>query len=151
MRKIIILMLFIFLILPCLAKDVLYLNKKWDKEASKILYEYELRELNVTPEKAYELFGFKQSDARAVFYDLNSDGVNEVIGYIDTRYYYGVLGWSLFILRKNSNDYVNISSINFYPEKGLYIFNNKLTNGYYELGFYEDLSRNFKRLKCNQN
>ena len=151
MRKFVILILFIFISLPCIANDVLYLNEKWDNAASKNLYEHELRELNVTPEKAHELFGFKQSDVRAVFYDLNADGVNEVIGYVDTRYYYGVLGWSLFILRKNNNSYVNISSINFYPEKGLHIFKNKLINGYYELGFYEDLNRNFKKLKYNNN
>ena len=59
MRKIIILMLFILIVLPCIAEDVLYLNEKWDKEASKILYEHELRVLNVTSKKACELFGFK--------------------------------------------------------------------------------------------
>ena len=37
MKKFILLILFVFLTLPCLAEEILYLDKKWDKEASKIL------------------------------------------------------------------------------------------------------------------
>ena len=58
MKKNILLILFIFLVLPCFAEDVLYLDKKWDKEASKILYDYALKKVNMTSEQAYEVFGY---------------------------------------------------------------------------------------------
>lgn len=136
MRKIIILILFIFISLPCIAKDVLYLNEKWNKEASKILYEHELREQRVTPEKACEIFGYKQSDVRAVFYDLNSDGVNEIIGYVDAPYYWSRDGMSLKILKKVNGRYENISMVNTAPSRGVYVFNELNTNGFYNLRVY---------------
>lgn len=135
MRKIIILILFVLLSLPCFAQDVLYLNKTWDRIASKIMYEHELRELNVTLEKAYEIFGFKQSDVRAVFYDLNSDGVNEIIGYVNAGYSRSSDGLVLKILKKVNGRYENISMVNTAPAMVIHILNTK-TSGFYDLKVY---------------
>lgn len=150
MRKIILLILFIFCTLPIFAEKVIYLDKNSDKQASKLLYEYELKDLNTTPEKANEVFGFSESDVRAVFYDLNSDGVNEIIGYINSNYYYGVLGWQLFILQKRNNEYVNISSVNFYPKAGLHILKDSKLFGYYALGYYEGVNLVYKTTKYHK-
>lgn len=124
MKKLLILLLFIFLVFSKSFNNVLYFDKKGDKEASNILYQYELKNLNITSEKAYELFNFKEENVRAVFYDLNSDGVNEVIGYINADIYNEEEGNLLFILKKNknlNNKYLNISGITFIPEMGLHI------------------------------
>lgn len=149
MRKIIILMLFILIVLPCIAKDVLYLNEKWDKEASKILYEHELREQHVTPEKAYEIFGYKQSNVRAVFYDLNSDGVNEVIGYVDAGYSRSSDGTALKILKKVNGRYENISMVNTFPAMEIPILNTK-TFGFYDLKVYPTKMYILRVAKYNQ-
>lgn len=125
MKRIIILMLFIFLNLPCFAEDVIYLDKKSDKNASKILYEYALKEVNMTPQKAYEAFGYRLSDVKAVFYDLNSDGVDEIVGYIDSVVYSCVEGTRLFILKKENNQLLGLSNLNFCPESGVYILDTK--------------------------
>lgn len=135
MRRIIILMLFIFLSLPCLAEDVIYLDKQNDEKASKILYEYALKEVNMTPQKAYEDFGYRLSDVKAVFYDLNSDGVDEIIGYIDSMVYSCVEGTRLFILKKENNQLHGLSILNFSPENGVYILDPK-SNGFRDLKIF---------------
>ncbi len=132
MRKLILLILFIFCTLPIFAEEIIYLDKSWDKQASKLLYEYELKDLNTTPEKAFEIFGFKESDVRAVFYDLNSDGVNEIIGYINRSCFWSRDGMALFILKKENGNYENISWLNTEPSLGVYVYENK-TFGFCDL------------------
>lgn len=132
MKKFILLILFIFLTLPCLAEDIFYLDKKWNKEASKILYDYALKKVNMSSEQALEVFGYKLEDVRAVFYDLNSDGISEVIGYINVPSSWSREGMALFILQKvNKNYNDDLGYFNFYPEKGLRILDTK-TDGYYD-------------------
>lgn len=136
MKKFILLILFIFLTLPCFAEDVLYLDKKWDKEASIILYEYALKKVNMTSKQALEAYGYKLEDVRAVFYDLNSDGISEVIGYINAPSSWCREGMALFILQKVNNSYNDdLGYFNFYPEKGIRILNTK-TDGYYDFERY---------------
>ena len=136
MKKFVLFLLFTFLSSPCFAEEIIYLDETSDKEASKILYEYCLSESNLTPEKAYEFFGYKLSDARAVFYDLNSDGIDEIIGYISAPYFWCREGMSLFILQKNNNCYNDsLGSFNFYPENGVKILDTK-TGGYYDFEMF---------------
>ncbi len=135
MRRIILLMLFIFLSLPCLAEDVIYLDKQSDKKASKILYEYALKEVNMTPQKAYEAFGYRLSDVKAVFYDLNSDGVDEIIGYIAVPSSYCRDGAGLYILKKDNAKYINISMVNTHPWKGVWVLDS-ITNGFRNIRVY---------------
>lgn len=124
-----------FMTLPCIAEDVLYLDKKWDKDASKILYEYNLSELNLTPEKVYEAFGYKLSDVRAVFYDLNSDGVDEVIGYINSSYETCAAGAAITILKKEKGFFSTLAKFHFYPHSGVSIIDSK-NDGYFDLKMY---------------
>lgn len=135
MRRIIILMLFIFLSLPCLAEDVIYLDKQSDKNAAKILYEYALKEVNMTPQKAYEAFGYRLSDIKAVFYDLNSDGVDEIIGYIAVPSSYSQDGACLYILKKDRMAYMNICMVNTHPWKGIWVLDS-ITNGFRNIRVY---------------
>ena len=123
MKKFVLLILFIFWSLPCFADEILYLDKKWDKDASKILYEYVLKKVNMTSEQAY--------DVRAVFYDLNSDGIVEVIGCIYAPYFICKEGLELFILQNNNDGYNSLGYFNFYPEKGIKIMDTK-TDNYYD-------------------
>ena len=122
----------IIITLPSFAKEVINFDKTCDKEASKILYEYQLQEHEMTPQKAYETFGYKLSDVYAVFYDLNSDGINEIIGYINAPYTCCVEGIRLFILKKKDNIYTSLTVVNFYPEKGITVLDSK-TDGFYDL------------------
>ena len=132
MKKFILFILLTFLSVPCFAEDINYLNEKWDNEASKILYEYRLSELNFTPEKIYEAFGYKLSDVRAIFYDLNSDGINEIIGYINSPSEACVEGTALTILKKEKEFFLPLANFNFYPDSGINILDSK-TDGYSDL------------------
>ena len=81
---------------------------------------------------------YKLEDVRAVFYDLNSDGISEVIGYINAPSSWCREGMALFILQKVNNSYNdNLGYFNFYPEKGIRILNTK-TDGYYDFEITED-------------
>ena len=132
MRKIILFILLLFLSIPCFAEETIYLDEKWDKEASKILYEQRLAEMNYTPDKAYEVYGFRLSDVRATFYDLNSDGVNEIIGYINAPCEVCVEGTALTILQKENDVLTLLAHFNFYPDSGIKILDTR-SDGYFDL------------------
>ena len=132
MKKILILILLIIITLPSFAKEVINFDKTCDKEASKILYEYQLQEHEMTPQKAYETFGYKLSDVYAVFYDLNSDGINEIIGFVNVPYSYSRDGANLYILKKKEFKSEDISGINAYPFSGIYILDTK-TSGFKDI------------------
>lgn len=127
--------MFIFCAMPVFAEEIIYLDKNRDKNASRILYEYELKEQNLTPQKAYEIFGYKESDVRAVFCDLNSDGVNEVIGYIDASYSFCSDGWDLKILKLKKDGYEDISGVHTLTSLPIHVFDNK-TSGFRDLKVY---------------
>ncbi len=149
MKKFILLILFIFLILPCLAEEVLYLDKKWDQEASRILYDYALKKVNMSSKQAYEAFGYKLEDVRAVFYDLNSDGINEVIGYINAPSSYSRDGANFYILQRKNTYYTDISLINAYPNNGIYILETK-TNRYCDIGVIVTIQHKYVVAKYNK-
>lgn len=149
MRKIILLILFIFLTLPSFAEEVLYLDKKWNKVASNILYEYALKKANMTSEQAQEIFGYKLEDVRAVFYDLNSDGISEVIGYINAPSSYSRDGANFYILQRKNTYYTDISLINAYPNNGIHILETK-TNSYYDIGVIVTIQYKYIVAKYNK-
>ena len=149
MKKFILLVLFIFLTLPCLAEEVLYLDKKWDQEASRILYDYALKKVNMSSKQAYEAFGYKLEDVRAVFYDLNSDGINEVIGYINAPSSYSRDGANFYILQRKNTYYTDISLINAYPNNGIYILETK-TNRYCDIGVIVTIQHKYVVAKYNK-
>ena len=132
MRKIIILMLFILLCLFKKADNKIDLFTTSNPQAAKLLYEFVLKDMEISQEKAKEVFEYDKSDVYAIFYDLNSDGVNEIIGYIYSPYFYCLQGYELFILSKDNNLYKRISYVHFFPEGKLYILNSK-TNEYHDL------------------
>ena len=135
MKKIL-LMLSIILCLPCSAEDILFLDKERDEKASAILDEYYLKRLNhMKPEEVYKEFNYTKSDVRAVFYDLNSDGIDEVIGYINSSAFQCVEGYQLFILKNEPEGYMNIVNVNFYPNLGVKIANSK-TDNFFDIGIY---------------
>lgn len=149
MKNFIILILFIFMAMPSNAEDVIYLNKKWDKEASRLLYEFELKELSLTPQKAKELFNFTGDDVRAVFYDLNSDGVSEIIGYINVSAFWSSDGMALIILKKENGNYKNISWLNTAPSMGIYVLDAK-TSGFKNLKVFPTKNYVTRIAKYNQ-
>lgn len=132
MRRIIILILFIFLSLPCFAEKKIDVFSMSNPQASKILYEFELKDMKVSREKAKDAFNYDQSNVYALFYDLNSDGVNEIIGFIDSTYFYCLQGYELFVLKKVGNEYIRITDVHFYPNVEFCILDSK-TNGFYDL------------------
>ena len=94
-------------------------------QASKILQEYLLKK---TPNfnQIYTNFPLETS-THAVFFDLNDDGKDEVIGFTDG--FYCTIGYSLFILKKENDTYKDISMVNFCPIGGVEILNSKI-NGF---------------------
>lgn len=148
MKKIILLILFIFLTLPCIAEEVIYLDKKWDKEALKILYEFVLDDIGMSPQNAYNAFGYELSAVRATFYDLNSDGKNEIVGYINVSSSYCEDGADFYILKKNNNKYEDISSIHFLLSNGVQVYDS-MTNGFYDIGVL--VTKQHKNVKAKYN
>ena len=149
MKKFVLFLLFTFLSLPCFAEETIYLDETWDKEASKILYEHCLSESDLTPEKAYEFFGYKLSDARAVFYDLNSDGIDEIIGYINVPYFLCRTGMNLFILIQDNGKYKNISGIHSFPFEGIILLETK-TKGFSDIKVCVSIEHKFVKATYNK-
>ena len=149
MKNLVLLILFIFLTLPCIADEVLYLDKIWDEKASKILYEHVLKKVNMTSEQSYENFGYKLEDVRAVFYDLNGDGISEVLGFIDVPSSYSRDGASFYILQRKNIYYRDISLINAYPATGIHILETK-TNNYCDVGVVVTIQHKYVVAKYNK-
>ena len=67
------------------------------------------------------------------FYDLNSDGVNEIIGFVSEPVFFCVQGPQLFILKKENCKYVDLSlGINSSVHEGITVLGSK-TNEYYDM------------------
>ncbi len=96
---------------------------KNDNNASEILYKYLNNDelIKLYPDKCSKqnMFAFE--------YDLNNDGINEIIGYPDCILYEGSLGKTLFILKKENGIYTSIWQDNFVPE-GIKISSNRTNN-----------------------
>ena len=103
-----------------------------DAEASKILYEYVLQEQGMTPVEIKLFAGIEPQSAKAFEVDLNEDGINEIIGFVNSTLYWGTAGYSLFILQKQSNGYKDISTLVFEPQEIVEI-RSKKTNGYQDM------------------
>ena len=122
----------IIITLPSFAKEVINFDKTCDKEASKILYEYIKKEYSMS---FLELTNVTKESCIATFYDLDSDGESEILGYVSSFAFQGTAGYSLYILKKNT-EYEDITSImNFYPWLGITVLDSK-TEKYYDLSFY---------------
>ena len=115
-------------------------------KASKILYEYILSDMNnlslynykqidftKNPEIAKNRFDIEVNKVYAICIDLNDDGENEIIGYVDAFLYGGAERNEIFILQKKNDKYKNIVK---YP---VYFFSNKIiviskkTNNYKDI------------------
>ena len=118
---------------PVIYKTVLF--KNGEKDANKILYEFIKK---TVPSENLKFWEFSENSVCAYKIDLNSDGINEIVGYAKPTYFRGWnQGTDLFILKKNKNEYINLSTqiIQFYEYANLYVLKNK-TKGYYDLKFY---------------
>ena len=115
-----------------------------DAEASKILYEYVLQEQGMTSVEIKSFAGIEPQSAKAFEVDLNDDGINEIIGFVNSTLYWGTAGYSLFILQKQPNGYKNIAYLlNFEPQKDFYILNTG-TNGYRNIKLHGSSAYKFK-------
>ena len=138
----------IFLVQPVLAfgtyKKLNFNDDKSDPHASKILYEYVLKSQNMSPVEIKNLVGIEPQSAKAFEVDLNEDGINEIIGFVNSTLYWGTAGYSLFILQKQPNRYKNIAYLlNFEPQKDFYILNTG-TNGYRNIKLHGSSAYKFK-------
>jgi len=101
--------------------------------ANKVLYTFILKDL----EKFPEFTKIEQEHVMAYEFDLNADGINEILGIAYSTYYFSQNGYHLFILQKNliTGEYKDISVLNIEPLQNLFVLKEK-TNGYYNLRFY---------------
>ncbi len=104
-------------------------------QASKILQEYLLKK---TPNFNQISNLPLETCTHAVFFDLNDDGENEVIGFTDA--FYCATGYNLFILKKKNDVYDDISMVNFYPAGGIEIMGLKV-NGFNTMKISARLSK----------
>ncbi len=105
------------------------LEKDYSPQASIILAKYLMDE--------YPLLYAQEpimDDTNAVFYDLNDDGVEEIIGICHSDG--GSAGYTLHILKKNfGSGYKDISPfINFYAGSPIFVHKSK-TNGFHDIEF----------------
>ena len=132
MKKFVLLLLSIFLFiqptLACNVQKTLDLQKGSEPQANKVLYEYILDSLKMTPEQVKEFANIDLESIKAYEVDLNADGENEVIGVCYSTLYWGTAGYHLFVLYKNSGQYEDISLIVFEPQTNVVILQDKDNN-----------------------
>ena len=147
MKKIVLFLLFLLFVQPvfaCNVEKIIDLQNGSEPRANKILYEYILGSLKMTPEQVKEFASIDIQSIKAYEFDLNTDGENEVIGVCYSTLYWGTAGYHLFILQKNSSQYEDITYVlNFEPQKVLKVLNSK-HNGYYDIKFYGSSAYDFK-------
>ena len=120
------------------------LSKNSEPVASKILYDYILRQERMSPAEIEIFANITPERVSAFEYDLNGDGTKEVIGITYSTYYYGTAGYSLFILQKKGNTYNDLTSIlNCEPILPIKILKSR-TNGYNDIKFHGGNAYNFK-------
>lgn len=108
--------------------------------ASQKLWEFILSDIKLS-EKNAKLHEIYESDSRAVFYDLDDDGVSEIVG---THYATGSrrMGYNImYILKKQKNGkYKDIGYRMFFaPNSPIFILNTK-TKGFHDLRCYNSKS-----------
>jgi hypothetical protein len=134
MKKIVLFLLFLLFVQPvfaCNVEKIIDLQNGSEPRANKILYEYILGSLKMTPEQVKEFASIDIQSIKAYEFDLNTDGENEVIGICYSTLYWGTAGYHLFILQKNSSQYEDISLLIFEPQSEVIILkekNNKFFN-----------------------
>ncbi len=121
-----------------------------ENNASRILSEYLILEIKKeSPEiQKYVMQEHELSPktVRAFEYDLNCDGINEVIGIPPINSYYGgVSSIQFFILQKSDEKYTNISELLYSFEDRVNILSSQ-TNKFNDMQF-ADLKENSERIK----
>ena len=151
MQKVIIIFLsylFIFCYYPCFGSDLSKgkplirsngtieydFSKQSQKKASKILYEYVLKDLNKTPKEAQNFANITPKTVKAFETDLNNDGQNEIIGVVFSTFYSCTEGLKLFILENKNKSYTDLTNVFILPDKKIYV-NNGFINNYKEINF----------------
>lgn len=135
MKKIVLfLLLFIFVqpVFACNVEKIIDLQNSSEPSANKILYEYILESLKMTPKQVKEFANIDIQSIKAYEFDLNTDGENEVIGVCYSTFYWGTAGYHLFILQKNSSQYEDISLLIFEPQSEVVILKEK-NNNFFDL------------------
>ena len=105
------------------------------KKESPEIQKYATREHELSPEtdNAFE-------------YDLNSDGINEVIGIPPMNSYYGgVSSIQFFILQKQGEKYINLSELMYSYEDRVNILSSQ-TDGFYDMQF-ADIKENPEKIE----
>lgn len=121
-----------------------------EKNASRILSEYLISEIKKeSPEiqkyatREHEL---SPETVNAFEYDLNSDGINEVIGIPPMNSYYGgVSSIQFFILQKQGEKYINLSELMYSYEDRVNILSSQ-TDGFYDMQF-ADIKENPEKIE----
>ena len=128
------------------------------QKASKILYGYILSDMNnlslynykhidftKNSEIAKSKFDIDINKVYAIYFDLNDDGENEIIGYVDAFLYGGATRNQIFILQKINNAYINIVK---YPK---YFWSNKIIISSQKTNDYRNVILEIKDESINRN
>lgn len=111
-----------------------------EPKASKIMEDFVYKDLekNIDDEKELNRLQnlIKEFPVNAFEYDLNDDGINEVIG-LPPRiiYYFGPLGGEIIILQKKNNEYKKIENHLIYTFEDKIVILKEKTNGYHHMQF----------------
>ena len=120
--------------------------KQGDKNASKELYNFVLKDLNMTPKQIEDFANITPKMVNAFYVDLNDDGVKEIIGFVASSFYSGTAGDSLFILQKDKKAYSDIAFLVSFVPRDKFFVNKLKYNGYRTLKFRGGPAYKFKIL-----
>ena len=111
-------------------------NKQNQPKASRILYKYILESENLTAKEAKKSNDITPNQVRAFEFDLNDDGVNEIIGTVNTVYYCGAIRNPIFILQNQNGKYENIIKYHICYNSPKVHINKDKTNGYNDITLF---------------
>ena len=123
MKRILIILAFLTYVNPVYSQTLNF-TKNGNESSNEILKEYVLKKM---PDF--------QGDVSSYFYDINDDGVKEIVGIIKTNLFYSLAGYKLVVLKNNNNVWNSFKNdIYFDINQNFEIKNKKIT--YYHSVFY---------------
>ena len=154
MKKVVFIGLFLFVLAIALAISFVFNKEDYvqldlvensDPKAAEILYNHTLKTTNLTAERAKNEFNFSKENFFAVYFDLNDDGEEEIIGFANTTFFCGTAGCGLDILQKDKNGYKDISYLmSIQPAIPILLISNKKTNRYRNIKlFFEHYTKTY--------
>ncbi len=118
-------------------------------EASRNLWNYILHETRLSEKNAY-LHGIHKEDIAAMFYDLDNDGIPEILGTHYSSRFSGSGNFFMYILKKTPDGYIDLANTIYYNGDSKIKILDNMTNGYHDILIYEE-EKNSRKYAYDKN